>query len=75
MIPIWKQWLYHLMSAGISGGSANLGVCIIDPAKFNLTSVQGWEHIGLIFLLGFAKPVVSILKDGLPAYPPPTKTI
>jgi hypothetical protein len=75
MNTIWKQWLYHLLSVGIIGASSAVGVCIIDPATFNVTSAQGWTHIGLLALFGFAKPVIAILTNGLPADPAPVKTL
>jgi hypothetical protein len=40
-----------------------------------VTSAQGWTHIGLLALFGFAKPVIAILTNGLPADPAPVKTL
>jgi hypothetical protein len=75
MNTIWKQWLYHLLSAGIIGASSAVGVCFIDPSAFNVTSAMGWAHIGELALFGFVKPVIAILNNGLPADPAPVKTL
>ena len=75
MNSIWGQWLYHLASAGIAGAASSVGAVLIDPSTFNMTSAAGWAHIGELAAFGFIVPVVTILKDGLPSIPPPTKTL
>lgn len=68
----WKAWVYHLVSAGISGAANSALASFVDPSSFNFTSARGWEHVGALTALGFLVPVLSILKQGLPE--PPQKT-
>jgi hypothetical protein len=63
---VWKSWLYHLLSAGISGAASSVGACFVAPQDFNITSSAGWAHIGELAAFGFIVPVINILKDGLP---------
>ena len=65
----WRDWLYHLFSAGVSGAAGSVGACFLDPATFNVTSAHGWAKVGQLALFGFATPVLQILKDGLPVPP------
>jgi hypothetical protein len=71
----WQKWLYHLVSAGIAGAASSVGACFVSPSTFNVTSAQGWAHIGELALFGFATPVLQILKDGLPQVTTSTVTV
>ena len=64
---MWKEWLYHLLSAGIAGAANSTVAAFVAPSAFNVTSAQGWEHIGALALVGFIVPVLAILKNGLPS--------
>ena len=75
MSPVFKAWLSHLISAGVSGAANSLGAAFIDPSSFNFTSAKGWEHIGGIALFGFVVPVIRILQDGLPTIEPVTPPV
>lgn len=66
MNNVWGKWIYHIISAGVSGASSSLGAALIDPQSFNIKTKMGWEHIGGLALFGFAVPVLQILKEGLP---------
>lgn len=53
----WRQWIYGLANAVVSGAANSVTVMLVDPDKFNLSSVGGLEHMsevaGVGALIGF----------------------
>lgn len=45
-----KSFLIVFVKQAIIGASTTVSVVWQDPAKFNLTSGRGWEHVGLTVL-------------------------
>jgi len=59
----WRDWLYSLVSSGISGFATSITTIIVDPAKFNLSSLQGFLHLLAVGGLSAFFNMMMLLKQ------------
>lgn len=71
----WKPWVYGLINAVVSGAANSVAVMVVDPDKFNLTSVAGLAHMGEVAGVGALVGFWMYLKQSpLPALVATTTT-
>lgn len=59
----WRGWLYSLVASGISGFATSITTIIVDPEKFNLNDMKGFEHILAVGGLSAFFNILMLLKQ------------
>lgn len=43
-----KRYLLGMVNAFVSGAAASAGGIVVDPAQFNLSTLGGFKHMGIL---------------------------
>ena|SRR6185437_6624330 len=58
-----RSWIHGLLSAFIGSSSAALAAIFVAPQTFNIYTLAGWGHIGVMGLVAGMASVVTYLKQ------------
>ena len=67
-----NAWLHGLLSAFIGSFASSAIVILTAPGTFNIYTLAGWGHIGVVALVGGIATVLTYLKQS--PLPAPTVT-
>lgn len=63
MPTMWQHWLKGLIAAFVSAAANSLTTMLVDPERFNLNSIGGLEHVGVLALVSGAGGAALYLRQ------------
>lgn len=59
----FATWIQGAIHATLSGAANALGGIVIDPAKFNIQTREGWRYVALLSAWGALIGLVGYLRE------------
>ena len=58
-----RAWLHGLLSAFIGSAASSTAAIFVAPQTFNIYTIVGWKHIGVMALVAGMASVATYLKQ------------